>query len=184
MTGILALQGDFAAHARALEACGETWVEVRTPSDLDRCERLIIPGGESTTLGILLKLAGLDTAIPDRIKEVMPVWGTCMGMILLAKEIEGSDQLHFSMLDITVRRNAFGAQVFSFEQGFEMRGLDEPVHGVFIRAPIVTRFGESVEPLAEIDDQIVAVRSDKILGTSFHPELTGDTRIHEYFLSF
>jgi 5'-phosphate synthase pdxT subunit len=184
LTGILALQGDFAAHSDALQACGESWIEVRTPGDLEKCDRLIIPGGESTTLGILLKLAGLDIAIPERIQSGMPTWGTCMGMILLAKEIEGSEQLRFGALDITVRRNAFGAQVFSFEQGFEMRGFDEPVHGIFIRAPIVTRFGESVEPLAEVESQVVAVRSDKILGTSFHPELTGDTRIHEHFLSF
>jgi 5'-phosphate synthase pdxT subunit len=183
LTGVLALQGDFSAHGRALQACGEKWMEVRTPQDLVLCDRLIMPGGESTTLGILLTLAGLDTAIPDKINEGMPTWGTCMGMILLAKEVEGSDQLRFAALDITVKRNAFGAQVFSFEQGFPMKGFEEPVHGVFSRAPVVTRYGESVTPLAEVDGKIVAVQSGKILGTSFHPELTGDTRIHEYFLN-
>ena len=184
MTGVLALQGDFAAHGRALEAIGESWREIRTPEDLTGSDRLIIPGGESTTLGILLKLAGLETAIPQRILDGMPVWGTCMGMILLAEEIEASDQFRFGVLDVTVKRNAFGAQVFSFEQGFPMKGLEEPVHGVFIRAPIVTRCGKDVEPLAEIDGKTVAVRSGKILGTSFHPELTNDSRIHSFFLSF
>ena len=184
MTGVLALQGDFAAHGRALSSIEEPWTEVRTPGDLEPCERLIIPGGESTTLGILLKLAELDTAIVQRSESGMPIWGTCMGMILLAKEIEGSDQFRFGVLDITVRRNAFGAQVFSFEQGFSMKPFDSPVHGVFIRAPIVTRCGEGVEPLAEVEGKVVAVRSEKILGTSFHPELTSDTRIHRYFLEF
>jgi 5'-phosphate synthase pdxT subunit len=184
VTGVLALQGDFAAHARALDGIGESWREVRTSGDLCDCSRLIIPGGESTTLGILLRLAELDKVILDRIQEGMPVWGTCMGMILLAKEIEGSDQFRLGVLDVTVRRNAFGAQVFSFEQGFPMKGFDGAVHGVFIRAPIVTRWGVSVEPLAYVEEKIVAVRSGKILGTSFHPELTDDTRIHSHFLSF
>ena len=184
MTGVLALQGDFAAHGSILEALGEHWREVRTKEDLDGCDRLIIPGGESTTLGILLRLAELNTEIVNRAGSGMPVWGTCMGMILLAKEIEGSEQFRFGVLDITVRRNAFGAQVFSFEQGIEMKPFDERVHAVFIRAPIVTRCGEGVEALAEVDGQVVAVRSDKILGTSFHPELTGDTRVHRYFLEF
>jgi 5'-phosphate synthase pdxT subunit len=184
VTGVLALQGDFAAHGRILDVIGEDWTEVRTKEDLEDCSRLIIPGGESTTLGILLKLARLDTEIIRRIGTGMPVWGTCMGMILLAKEIEGSDQFRFGILDITVRRNAFGAQVFSFEQGIEMKPFEERVHAVFIRAPIVTRCGDGVEALATVDGQVVAVRSDKILGTSFHPELTGDTRVHRYFLEF
>jgi len=184
MTGVLALQGDFAAHGRALDSIGEPWGEVRTTEDLANCTRLIIPGGESTTLGILLQLAGLDAAIGARFQSGMPIWGTCMGMILLAKEIEGSDQFRFGLLDVAVRRNAFGAQVFSFEQGFAMKPFDSPVHGVFIRAPIVTRCGDGVEPLAVVDEKIVAVRSEKILGTSFHPELTEDIRIHEFFLKF
>ena len=183
MTGVLALQGDFAAHERALNSIGEEAKEVRTPEELDQCRRLIIPGGESTTLGILLRLAGLDTAIPQRVKDGMPTWGTCMGMILLAKEIEDSNQFRFGLLDITVKRNAFGAQLFSFEQGIPFKGLDEPVHGVFIRAPIVTNFGSTVIPVAEVDGKVVAVRDKNILGTSFHPELTNDTRLHEYFLT-
>ena len=159
-------------------------MEIRTPDELAACDRLIIPGGESTTLGILLMLSKLDTKIPERIKGGMPTWGTCMGMILLAKEIEGSDQFRFGVLDITVRRNAFGAQVFSFEQGIPVEGLSEPVHAVFIRAPIVTEFGPDVQPLAEVDGNVVAVKQGNILGTSFHPELTDDTRLHEYFLTF
>jgi 5'-phosphate synthase pdxT subunit len=182
--GVLSLQGDFAAHGRALAAIGEAWSEVRTPQELDRCDRLILPGGESTTLGLLLQSSGLDDAIKKRIANGMPAWGTCMGMILLAKEIEGSDQFRLGVLDVTIKRNAFGAQVFSFEQGIEMRGLDGPVHGVFIRSPVVTRCGEGVEPLAEVDGKVVAVRAKEVLGTSFHPELTTDTRLHEFFVNF
>jgi 5'-phosphate synthase pdxT subunit len=181
--GILSLQGDFAAHRRAIEALGREATDVRTPSDLEGCGRLIMPGGESTTLGILLQLSGLDEAIPARVADGMPIWGTCMGMILLAKEIEGSDQFRFGILDATVRRNAFGSQVFSFEQGLEFRGIEGPLDAVFIRAPIVTKVGTGVEILAELDGKIVAVRQGGVMGTAFHTELTDDTRLHEFFLA-
>ncbi|MGI8924645.1 MAG: pyridoxal 5'-phosphate synthase glutaminase subunit PdxT [Fimbriimonadales bacterium] len=182
--GVLALQGDYQKHLDVLSAIGAFATEVRTPKELATCSRLIIPGGESTTLGILLTTSGLDRSIVARAKERTPIWGTCMGMILMAKEVEAHEQFSFGILDVTVRRNAFGAQVFSFEDGLEFSGLDSPLHAVFIRAPIVTRMGRGVEALARVDDQIVAVRQGLLLGTSFHPELTGDTRLHEMFLKF
>lgn len=183
MTGVLALQGDFEAHLRALRSLGEDASEVRTPEDLQPCDRLIMPGGESTTLGILLQLSGLDSAIPSRVSAGMPVWGTCMGMILLAKEIVGSAQFRFGLMDITVERNAFGSQVFSFEQGLEMKGIDEPIQAVFIRAPVITGLGEGVERIASVDGKVVAAKQGRMLGTSFHPELTGDPRVHAMFLA-
>ncbi|MBA3725103.1 MAG: pyridoxal 5'-phosphate synthase glutaminase subunit PdxT [Armatimonadetes bacterium] len=182
--GVLALQGDYQKHLDVLSAIGAFGTEVRTPGELATCSRLIIPGGESTTLGILLTSSGLDKAIVSRAGEGTPIWGTCMGMILMAKEVEGYKQFLFGILDVTVRRNAFGAQIFSFEEGLEFSGFASPLHAVFIRAPIVTRMGSGVEALARIDDQIVAVRQGSLLGTSFHPELTGDTRLHEMFLRF
>lgn len=181
--GVLSLQGDFEKHLQALSRLGAQAMEVRTSEDLGRCSRLILPGGESTTLGILLRRHGLDEEIRGRVSDGMPTWGTCMGLILLAKEVEGREQWTLGLLDVAVRRNAFGPQVHSFEADIAIRGLDSPFHAVFIRAPVVTRLGEGVEPLAEIDDKVVAVRCGRILGTSFHPELTQDSRMHELFLS-
>jgi 5'-phosphate synthase pdxT subunit len=126
---------------------------------------------------------GLGAAIKDKAAEGMPVWGTCMGMIMMAHDIEGRNQYTLDLLDITVRRNAFGAQVHSFEDEVAIQGMDTPVVGVFIRAPIVTRLGNGVEELARYEDQIVAVRSGNLIGTSFHPELTDDTRMHTWFLN-
>jgi 5'-phosphate synthase pdxT subunit len=181
--GVLSLQGDFERHLVALDRIGVLGREVRTVADLDECSRLIIPGGESTTLGILLRRCGLDQAIPERARAGMPIWGTCMGLILLAKEVKGSDQWTLGLLDVTVRRNAFGRQVYSFETDLTIRGLERPFHAVFIRAPIVTRLGVGVEPIAEHEGKVVAVRSGKMLGTAFHPELTEDSRVHELFLN-
>jgi 5'-phosphate synthase pdxT subunit len=161
--GVLALQGDFQKHIDALSALGADAREVRSPGDLADCERLIIPGGESTTLEILLGSSGLGSAIVSRAQEGMPVWGTCMGMILLAKEIEGREQTSFGLLDVVVRRNAFGRQVFSFEADLEFRGLDAPLRAVFIRAPIVVSYGPDVEELAVFDGKTVAVRQGRIL---------------------
>ncbi len=183
LVGVLALQGDFAKHLDSLSAIGVEGREVRTPEDLADCSRLIIPGGESTTLGILIRSSGLDKAISEKVNAGMPIWGTCMGMILMAKDVEDYKQFSFGLMDITVRRNAFGAQVFSFEEDLEFKGLDSFLHAVFIRAPIVSKKAESVEELAAINDKIVAVRQGRLLGTSFHPELTPDTRVHQYFLS-
>lgn len=181
--GVLAVQGDFEKHIhslRSLENPPQT-SEIRTVEDLSTVDRLIIPGGESTTVGLLLKRYGLAEAIQSRAKDGMPIWGTCMGMIMLASNVEGREQFSLGLLDITVRRNAFGAQIHSFEAPVEIKGLREPVLGVFIRAPIVTELGSAVEVLAVYEDKVVSVRQGNILGTSFHPELTEDTRLHEWF---
>ncbi len=181
VVGVLALQGDFAKHLEALERCGCRARAVRTPEELEACDRLVLPGGESTTLGILLQKAGLAELLRQRIMEGMPVWGTCMGMILLAKDIEGSDQFRLGVLDIGVSRNAFGSQVHSFETDLWVKGLDSPFHAVFIRAPVVTRVGKGVDVLAKYEDRVVAVRQGRILATAFHPELTDDLRFHQMF---
>ncbi len=184
--GVVAIQGDFEKH---IEALRQTEIpdleirEVRVPEDLERVERIIIPGGESTTVGMLMQRFGLADAIRERAGDGMPVWGTCMGMILMSKEIEGRpNQYSLGLLDIAVQRNAFGAQVHSFEDEVQIEGMDTPVMGVFIRAPIVSRLGEAAKAIASYEGKIVAVRQGKLLGTSFHPELTDDTRLHRWFL--
>lgn len=185
--GVLAVQGDFSKHIEAYESAGvpaHALREVRTVDDLAEVDRLTIPGGESSTVGLLLERYGLGPAIIERAASGMPVWGTCMGMILMASEVEDRDQYRLGLLDITVRRNAFGAQVHSFEDEVAVAGLDQPVMGVFIRAPIVTRVGAGVEVLSTYDEKVVGVRSGSCLGTSFHPELTADTRLHKWFLTF
>lgn len=176
--GVVAIQGDFSKHIEAFRKVGVDAVEVRTPEDLALVERLVIPGGESSTVGMLMQRFGLGDAIQQ---SQMPVWGTCMGMILMAREVEGSDQYRLGLLDITVRRNAFGAQVHSFEDTVVIAGMGETL-GVFIRAPIVTVVGEGVEVLARYVGAVVAVRQGHRVGTSFHPELTDDLRMHEWFL--
>mgnify|MGYP003345386690 CR=1 FL=1 len=144
---------------------------------------MVIPGGESTTVGLLLQRFGLGDALRARAEEGMPIWGTCMGMILMAARVLGREgQYALGLLDIDVERNAFGAQVHSFEDEVSVNGLDEPVMGVFIRAPVVTRLGPDVEELARYEGKIVAVRRGKLVGTSFHPELTDDRRLHRWFL--
>lgn len=182
VTGVLALQGDFERHLAALGEVGAEAAEVRSPEQLAEVERLVIPGGESTTVGMLLERYGLGAAVRERALAGMPVWGTCMGLILLASEVEGREQPLLKLLDATVRRNAFGPQVYSFEDEVACEGLGT-VPGVFIRAPEVVRTGPGVEVWARYQGRIVGVRSGRILGTSFHPELTADRRIHSYFLS-
>ncbi|HZH97432.1 MAG TPA: pyridoxal 5'-phosphate synthase glutaminase subunit PdxT [Fimbriimonadaceae bacterium] len=183
--GVLAVQGDFEKHMSALSRADASVdaLEVRTAEDLKKVDRLVIPGGESTTVGLLLERYGLGDAIRARAQEGIPIWGTCMGMILMASEIENREQYTLGILDITVRRNAFGAQVHSFEDEVEVQGIGEPVTGVFIRAPVVSRLGDGVQEIARYCDAVVAVRSGSILGTSFHPELTDDVRLHQFFLS-
>ncbi|MEI7985871.1 MAG: pyridoxal 5'-phosphate synthase glutaminase subunit PdxT [Armatimonadota bacterium] len=184
--GVIAIQGDFDKHREALlgtDTTGLEVVEVRTPDELATVDRAILPGGESTTVGLLMERYGLGSALKQAGKAGMPLWGTCMGMIMLAKEIEDRQQYSLGLLDITVRRNAFGAQVHSFEDEVSVQGMDEPVMGVFIRAPIVTRVGLATEVLAEYQGKIVAVKQGKIIGTSFHPELTSDVRMHQWFLT-
>lgn len=181
--GVLAIQGDVAEHLRAIAAAGGVAVPVRRPSDLDGLDGLILPGGESTTIGMLGGESGLLVAIRQRLEEGLPAWGTCAGLILLARDV-GRDQPLIGGLDVTVDRNAFGRQVDSFEVDLDITGLlGGPFRAVFIRAPVVRRAGPAVELLARLDDgTIVAVRQGRLLGTSFHPELTGDSRLHALFL--
>lgn len=184
--GVIAIQGDFEKHKESLLSTGTEGLdirEVRTPEELATVDRAILPGGESTTVGLLMQRYGLGDALIDAGKAGMPLWGTCMGMIMLAAEVEGRSQYSLNLLDITVRRNAFGAQVHSFEDEVAVAGLPEPIMGVFIRAPIVTRMGSGVEKLCEYEGQIVGVRQGSIIGTSFHPELTDDVRLHRWFLT-
>ncbi|MBI5708420.1 MAG: pyridoxal 5'-phosphate synthase glutaminase subunit PdxT [Armatimonadetes bacterium] len=182
--GIVAIQGDFDMHWRAFLRCGvsgDSLKLVKTPEDLEGVGRVVIPGGESTTVGKLMERFGLGEALRSAAKGGMPIWGTCMGMILMANEIEDYDQCRLGVLDVTVRRNAFGAQVHSFEAEVPIVGFEGTLTAVFIRAPEVVRLGPGVEVLAEFEGRIVGVRQGKLVGTSFHPELTDDTRFHEWF---
>lgn len=180
--GVLALQGAFAAHCECLSSVGVEPVEIRTPAQLDTVEALLMPGGESSTMSQLLESSGLFDAITQRLSDGMPTFGTCAGMILLASEIlDGrSDQRSFSAIDISVRRNAFGRQVDSFESTIST-SVGE-FHGVFIRAPRIERVGAGVEIVGALGDEPVLVRQGNVLAASFHPELTSDARLHEYFV--
>ncbi len=187
--GVFALQGDVREHVRVLEALGVRALRVRRPADLDACDGLVIPGGESTTMAKLARTFELLEPLRLRIKAGLPCLGTCAGMILLAERIlDGvTGQETFGGLDVTVRRNAFGRQVDSFEGDLFMDGIEGPVHGVFIRAPWVEEAGPDVEVLARVPggpaaDRIVAVRQGPLLATAFHPEVGSDTRIHQMFV--
>jgi 5'-phosphate synthase pdxT subunit len=183
--GVLALQGDVREHLRALRDAGASAVPVKRTDELAAVDGLVIPGGESTTIGKLLTIFGLLEPLRARIADGMPAYGSCAGMILLADEVLGaaSDQPTIGGLDVSVRRNAFGRQVDSFETDLSVAGLDGgPLHAVFIRAPWVERVGDGVEVLAEADGHPVAVRQGPLLATSFHPELTPDVRLHELFV--
>lgn len=183
--GVLALQGDYAKHVEMLRRLGVHAVPVKLPEEIDALDGLIIPGGESTTVGKLMSRFGVDEAILRRAEAGMPVFGTCMGMILLAKKIEGSDQPCLGLMNIAVKRNAFGRQIDSFEVDLNVSELgDKSMRAVFIRAPIVTMVENSARILAKLDDgRVVLVREGNCLAASFHPELTDDIRIHEYFCS-
>lgn len=179
--GVLALQGDFEAHRKALERLGVEGREVRTLEDLKHVDALILPGGESTTIGKLLARTGLDKAIRERAQQGMPIYGTCAGMILLARTIEGRpDQPTLGLMDIAVARNAFGRQIESFEADipFDFGNEVAPVRAVFIRAPYVTQVGPEVQVLSRFQDKVVAVRQGALLATAFHPELTENVRVH------
>jgi 5'-phosphate synthase pdxT subunit len=184
LIGVLALQGDVIEHVAALERAGARTLEVRTPADLERVEALVIPGGESTTVIRLLDRFGLTEPVRARAHAGMPLWGTCMGLIVAAADVAGLPQPTLGLLDVTVRRNAFGRQVDSAEVPLAIPALGPvPFPAIFIRAPWIERVGPDVAVLAERDGRIVMVRQGNLLGTSFHPELTGDDRVHGYFLA-
>jgi 5'-phosphate synthase pdxT subunit len=183
--GILALQGDVREHSAALKAAGAHPVLVRREDELAAVDGIVIPGGESTTIGRLLGVFHLLDPLRRAIADGLPAFGSCAGMILLAAQIlDGrDDQPVLGGLDMTVRRNAFGRQVDSFETELEVKGVEGgPVHAVFIRAPVVERTGENVQVLAEVDGRSVAVRDERRLATAFHPELSGDARMHAMFV--
>jgi len=184
LIGVLALQGAFDAHQRALDELGASTCQVRTPADLADVDALVMPGGESTTMSRLLQTAGLFDPIAHRLADGMPVFGTCAGMILLATEVlDGrTDQCSFGAIDLSVRRNGYGRQVDSFEVDVDVDGLADPFHVVFIRAPKVERTGDAVVVLAAHDGVPVLARQGHVLVASFHPELTSDRRLHAMFL--
>jgi 5'-phosphate synthase pdxT subunit len=183
--GVLALQGAFREHIVALEALGVTAVAVRLPEQLEGCAGLIIPGGESTAIGKLMETYGFYEPVAAHHAAGMAIWGTCAGAILLSKSVLDAvaGQRSLGLMDITVRRNAYGRQSASFETPLEVAGVaGGPYTGVFIRAPWIEEVGEGVEVLARHGDRIVAAREGDLMATSFHPELTGDPRIHRYFV--
>ncbi len=188
--GVLALQGDTREHLAALRDAGAATSTVRRRSELDAVDALVIPGGESTTMSLLLREFDLLDPLRTRLADGMPAYGSCAGMILLASEIldagePGREASPLGAIDMTVRRNAFGRQVDSFEEDIAFQGLDGPAHAVFIRAPWVERVGPAVEVLARASrnsqEHIVAVRQGRVLATAFHPEVTGDRRVHRLF---
>ena len=185
--GVLALQGDTLEHLAALREAGAQAITVRRRAELDSVDALVLPGGESTTISLLLREFGLLEPLRVRLADGMPAYGSCAGMILLASEIldagePGREACALGAIDMTVRRNAFGRQVDSFEADVEFQGLDGPAHAVFIRAPWVERVGSAVEVLARAEAHIVAVRQGPMLATAFHPEVTGDRRVHRLFV--
>ncbi|HZC79522.1 MAG TPA: pyridoxal 5'-phosphate synthase glutaminase subunit PdxT [Ktedonobacterales bacterium] len=190
--GVLALQGDFREHIRALEGLGAAAHPVRLPEELKDVDGLVIPGGESTVMGKLMVTYGLDQPLRELLAAGVPTWGTCAGLILLSRETDNAlaGQPLLAAMDIRTKRNAFGPQRASFEADIAVPALGEdPYHAVFIRAPVVESTGAGVEVMARLDDldgagdgTIVAVRQGHLMGTAFHPEVTGDTRFHDYFL--
>jgi pyridoxal 5'-phosphate synthase pdxT subunit len=185
--GVLALQGDFREHIAVLNSLGATALPVRRPEELENLAGLVIPGGESSVMDKLSRLFGLAEPLKAAIASGLPVYGTCAGLIMIADEVVDSidGQQSIGGLHVSVRRNAFGSQLDSFETDIPIAVLgDPPVHAVFIRAPVVETIGEGVTAIASLEDgRIVAVEQGDLLGTSFHPEMTGDTRFHEYFLA-
>lgn len=182
--GVLALQGSFKEHSDSLRRLGVETVLVRLPEQLEEVDGLIIPGGESTTIGKIMFRYGFLGRIKELAGSGFPIYGTCAGMILLAKEIAGMHQLSIGVMSIVVKRNAYGRQLESFEEYFPVPELgDEPFRGIFIRAPLIEQIGEGVRPLARLENgNVVAAEEKNLLVSSFHPELTGDLRMHDYFL--
>lgn len=179
--GVLALQGAVAEHIRSIELAGAEGVTVKHTEQLEELDGLIIPGGESTTIGKLMRKYEFIEAIRAFSEQGKPVFGTCAGLIVMAKEIENGEEAHLGLMDIKVSRNAFGRQRESFETNLDVKGLQEPLRAVFIRAPLITAVGNEVDILSTYNDEIVAARQGHLLVSSFHPELTDDYSLHTYF---
>jgi pyridoxal 5'-phosphate synthase pdxT subunit len=183
--GVLGLQGDVREHVRALESAGATGTIVKTAADIADADALVVPGGESTTIGKLMARFDLLGPIVERTRAGMPLYGTCAGLILMARDVVGDHETpnRLAVMDVAVRRNAYGRQIASFEAALSVNGMDDPFPAVFIRAPVIEATGDGVEVLATYEDAPVLVRQDNLLASSFHPEMTGDARIHEIFVS-
>lgn len=182
--GVLALQGGVIEHISHLKALNCQTVEVRKPEELNDLDGIILPGGESTTIGKLMRKAGIFNKLKEKILNGFPAWGTCAGMILLAKKIENDDTIHLQVMDINVKRNAYGSQGDSFlAQGKIDEVSNEEIPLVFIRAPYITKTGDNVQILCKVNENIVAAKQDNILVTSFHPELTDNLEVHKYFIN-
>jgi len=180
--GVLALQGDVREHMRILESLGVETLAINKPEHLESVDALVLPGGESTTIGKMAARFGLLEPLRETVDSGLPVYGTCAGMILLAGAVTEGDQPLIGALDVVVKRNAFGRQNESFEADLDIEGMESPFHAVFIRAPWIEKVGSEVEVLSTIQEHPVMVRQDRILATSFHPELTGDDRLHRMLL--
>jgi len=180
--GILALQGDVREHKKILKLLDATPIEVKLPNDLDNVDALIIPGGESTTIGLLMKKYKLDKAIKTKYKEGMPIYGTCAGAIVLAKNIIDSKQQKLNLANISIKRNHYGSQKESYEEELDIEDIGK-FNGIFIRSPVIKKIYNGAKVLSKQDDNPVMVRQQNILITTFHPELTNDTRVHKYFLN-
>lgn len=180
--GVLALQGAVAEHIRSLESAGAEAVPVKRVEQLDELQGLVIPGGESTTIGKLMRKYGFMDAIRAFSAQGKPIFGTCAGLIVLADVIEGQEEAHLRLMDMTVARNAFGRQRESFETDLPVKGIDETVRAVFIRAPLIKSVGPEVDVLSTYNDEIVTARQGTLLAASYHPELTDDYRLHAYFV--
>lgn len=181
--GVLAMQGAYAEHISILKSLEVHTVEIRNKEDLKEIDGLIIPGGESTTMGKLIRVLDIYDDLKEKIESGLPVWGTCAGIILLAKSIYEDDTKHLATMDIEVRRNAYGRQLGSFGTKSFVKGIGEDVEMIFIRAPYIESVGKKVEVLSVIDGNIVAAKENNMLVTSFHPELTEDNRVHKYFVN-
>ena len=180
--GILALQGDVREHKRALMKLDVTPIEVKSTQDLEDLDALIIPGGESTTISLMMKKYGLDNAIKEKHKQGMPIYGACAGAIVLAKSIIGDNQAKLGLADISIKRNDYGRQIDSFETNLSIKGIGN-FKGIFIRSPVIKNLHNGIRVLSEHKNSPVMIKQNNLLITTFHPELTNDTRIHEYFLN-
>lgn len=181
--GILALQGAFLEHKKILDKLGVTSIYIKEKSQLEEIDGIILPGGESTTMGKLMREFDLLEPLKEKIINGMPVFGTCSGLILLAKRLANDDTVHLGVMDIVVKRNGYGRQLGSFQCLGSIKGIKKKIEMVFIRAPYVEVVGEGVEVIGEVEGKIIAVKEKNMLGISFHPELTEDTTLHKYFLN-